>query len=197
MAAEHHLTFGPFRLELAQGRLWQGAAGAELAPAPPGAAAVSGRASRAPGDQSRDAAARVGRDACQRYCGAGVCAGDSGGVGRCGRCAAVSRNRWTAGLSVARGTTGSSPHWWRRAHRARSLGARPKWNSWEGSSSRRPTGPGRSSCSVTTLGWARRRWSRCGSPARERGVRSGWRRASALFMVNIVGHLVQQRLVVR
>jgi len=25
MAAEHHLTFGPFRLDLAQGRLWRGA----------------------------------------------------------------------------------------------------------------------------------------------------------------------------
>jgi hypothetical protein len=24
MAAEHHLTFGPFRLDLAQGRLWRG-----------------------------------------------------------------------------------------------------------------------------------------------------------------------------
>ena len=71
------------------------------------------------------------------------------------------------------------PHWWHRAHRARSLGARPKLRSWKGGSSRRPTGPASSSFSVATLGWARRRWSRCGSPARELGVRRGWRGASA------------------
>src|SRR5262245_465223 len=42
-----------------------GPRGAQRAPALPGRAAVSGRASRAPGHQSRDAPARVGRDACQ------------------------------------------------------------------------------------------------------------------------------------
>jgi predicted ATPase len=34
MAAEHHLTFGPFRLDLAQGRLWRGAEELTLRPRP-------------------------------------------------------------------------------------------------------------------------------------------------------------------
>ena len=109
MEQEHHRAFGPFRLDGTQGRLWQGDQAHRLAAPVPGAAALSGGASRPPGDQSGVAAARVGGHACHRYGAAGECARDSPGVGRCGGRAAVSRHGRPAGLSVSPGRRPGGP----------------------------------------------------------------------------------------
>ena len=63
-----------------------------LAPAVVGDVTLSGRACRPPGDESRVAPARLGRHARERHGPAGVCPGDSGGLGRRGGGAAVSRD---------------------------------------------------------------------------------------------------------
>ena len=110
MDQEHHLTFGPFRLEMPQGRLWRGDQMIPLRPRSLAMLRLSGRACGPPGDESRGAAAGVGGHACRRERPAGLGARDSGGVGRRGGGAAVSRNRGRAGLSVSgRRRSGGAP----------------------------------------------------------------------------------------
>ena len=177
MAPEHHLTFGPFRLEMPQGRLWRGDQVIPLRPRSLAMLRLSGRASRPPGDQSRVAAARVGR-------------------------ARMSPTRvlrvWVREIRAALGDAAAAPQYletvggraigfWaetigrrpRRARPAPSWGARAKSRPWRGGSSGPPTAPASSSSSVGKRGWARRRWSSCCWPAWAPGASGGRRGASA------------------
>src|SRR5262252_5782582 len=71
--------------------------------------ALSGRACRPSGDESRVASAHLGRHTRDRHGPPGVCPGDSGGLGRHGGRATVSRDGGPAGVSLARGGRAGGP----------------------------------------------------------------------------------------
>jgi hypothetical protein len=109
MRQERAIAFGPFRLEVPPGRLWRGD---DLIPLRPRSLAMLRYLAAHPGRL-------VTKTEVQQHVWAGthgipnvlrVCAGDSGSPGRRSSGAAVSRNGWTAGLSVVGGRgPGSAP----------------------------------------------------------------------------------------
>ena len=177
MEQEHHLAFGPFRLDGTQGRLWQGDQAIALRPQ---SLAMLRYLVAHPGRLVTKAELRqhvwAGTHV-TRYGAAGVCARDSPGVGRCGGRAAVSRHGRPAGLSVSPGRRpgGPAPADDRppRGTPGRSRGLRAV------ASSGRPRAPASSSCSVAKPGLARRPWWRWCWPAWTRAVGCGSRGASA------------------
>ena len=102
-------TFDGLPTRAAAGGLMAGRRADCLAAAAVGDVALSGRACRPPGDESRVAPARLGRHARERHGPAGVCPGDSGGLGRRGGGAAVSRDGGPAGVSLSRGGRDGGP----------------------------------------------------------------------------------------
>ena len=84
MIQEHAIAFGSFRLETPPGRLWQGD---HLIPLRPRCLAMLRYLAAHPGrlvTKAEVQAARVGGHACYPERAAGMCTGDSGGLGRRG-----------------------------------------------------------------------------------------------------------------
>jgi DNA-binding response OmpR family regulator len=92
MDHEHALTFGPFRLDVAHSRVWQGDQVTALRPRTVAMLRYLVEHPRRLVTKSELRQHVWGGDARQRHRPAGVCAGDSGGVGRLGDSAELPRN---------------------------------------------------------------------------------------------------------
>ena len=158
MAPEHHLTFGPFRLERTQGRLWRGD---QVIPLRPRSLAMLGYLVAHPGrlvtkaevlqhvwggTHVADSVLRVS----VREIRAAL--GDAAGAPQYLETVGGQGYRFLGGDDREEPPRARPAPWW---------GARATSRPWRDGTSRRCTAPASSSSSVGKRGWGRRRWSRC------------------------------------
>ena len=176
MAPEHQITFGPFRLEVTQGRLWRGD---QVIPLRPRSLAMLCYLVAHPGRLVTKAEVR-------QHVWAGTHVSDS--VLRAsvkemraalGDSAAAPRYVETVGRQGYRFLGGGDREAPPRARPVPWWGARANWRPWRAGSSGRSRAPASSSSSVGRRGSARRRWSRCSCASWPQAARGGRRGASA------------------